>query len=216
MKPLICLLAILPMARLAAHVGLENTTDIRLHADRMEIVTRTSPMLAWALLGPDAPAGYDAAGQEAALPLLRQQAARLLDVMAAEQQMVPLKTDCQFEVEDDIAFTLVFPRPTTWPVTIRTGFTHLLGEMDRGTVSFYDHTEAGYRRDIDPTAVRSISRRHPKASFQPVAISAPPVTMEVPEPPKPGRTFWPVLIMVSVSGAVLLTVCFRWNHTRAM
>ena len=158
-------LLLVPCGPALAHVGMENTTDVRIHADRMEIVARTSYPLAWALLGERAPATADAEGQATALPLLKAEAPRLLELATPEGPLVPERTDCVYEVQDDVAFTFVFPRPKSWPVTLRAGFTRLLGEVDQGTVSVFDHTGAGYRRDMEPLVVRPVSRRFPTASF---------------------------------------------------
>lgn len=169
---ILTMLMLLLSGTAGAHVGLENTTDVRIFPDRMEIVSRTSLPLAWAILGEQAPATTDVAGRAAALPHLVEKAADLLEVSNGGDPMAPIRTNCVFEVEDDVAFTLVFGRPTTWPVTIRAGFVQFLGDMDRGTVSVYDHTNAGYKRDMEPFIVRFISRRHPAASF---GIAAPAV-----------------------------------------
>jgi hypothetical protein len=158
-------LMLLPWGMAMAHVGMENTTDVRIHADRMEIVARTSYTLAWGLLGERAPAAADPEGKAIALPLLREEAPRLLELTTPAGPLAPIRTDCVFEVQDDVAFTLVFPRPKEWPVTLRAGFTRLLGDVDRGTVSIFDHTNAGYRRDMEPFVVRPVSRRYPTASF---------------------------------------------------
>ena len=48
------LLASACMAR--AHLGNDNTTEIRVHADSMRLVLRTSIPFAWSLLGENAPA----------------------------------------------------------------------------------------------------------------------------------------------------------------
>jgi hypothetical protein len=186
-----------------AHVGFENTTDVRIYPDRMEIVTRTSLALAWALLGPRAPATTDPSGQAAAQPFLLEEAPRLLEVDTGSGPMTPVRTNCVFEVHDDVAFTLVFQRPETWPVTIRAGFTRLLGDMDRGTVSFYDHTTAGYKRDIKPLVVRPVSRRHPEASF---SLVVPAVERPLPRHP-PGkqtdRRIWPLPLALVALGIVV-------------
>lgn len=162
-------LMLVPCGIATAHVGMENTTDVRIYPDRMEVVTRTSYALAWALLGERAPASADPAGKAAALPLLKEEAPLLLELATNEGPLLPQRTDCVFEVQDDVAFTFVFPRPVTWPVTLRAGYTRLLGEVDRGTVSVFDHTNAGYRRDMEPFVVRPVSRRYPTASFSPDA-----------------------------------------------
>jgi hypothetical protein len=43
----------------AAHVGFESDTEVRLHPDRIEVVTHASIVLAWRLLGDQAPPEAD-------------------------------------------------------------------------------------------------------------------------------------------------------------
>ncbi|RYD21326.1 MAG: hypothetical protein EOP88_11775 [Verrucomicrobiaceae bacterium] len=213
-KTLMTLLLLVPCGLATAHVGMENTTDVRIHADRMEIVTRTSYALAWGLLGGRAPAGADPAGadpagadpagQAAALPLLKEEAPRLLELTTPAGLLVPVRTDCVFEVQDDVAFTLVFPRPKEWPVTLRAGFTRLLGDVDQGRVSVFDHTDAGYRRDMEPFVVRPVSRRHPTASFSlevPRVEVAAPATEAAPQGKRASR-MW--LLPVTLVAAALV------------
>lgn len=195
-----------------AHVGLENTTDVRIYPNRMEILTRTSIPLAWALLGQRAPLTTDASGQAAALPHLLEEAPRLLEVTTSAGAMVPSRTDCVFELHDDVAFTLVFPRPTTWPVTIRASFVSLLGEMDLGTVSAYDHTTAGYKRDMDPFIVRPISRRHPTASFSLITPEAEKTSTAISPRETTHRRVWLIPLIIAAMGMVLHRIFRRWNR----
>lgn len=209
-------LMLMPCGLATAHVGMENTTDVRIYPDRMELVTRTSYALAWALLGERAPAGADPAGQAAALPLLREEAPRLLELTTREGPLVPVRTDCVFEVQEDVAFTLVFPRPATWPVTLRAGFTRLLGDVDQGTVSVFDHTNAGYRRDMEPFVVRPVSRRHPTASFSPetaVAEKAAPAASAGPLSKSASR-MWVLPVTLMAAGVVFYLARCRQRSLR--
>ncbi|RYD17114.1 MAG: hypothetical protein EOP88_28285 [Verrucomicrobiaceae bacterium] len=126
--------------------------------------------------------------------------------------MVPTRTDCVFELHDDVAFILVFPRPATWPVTIKAGFVPLLGEMDRGTASLYDHTNAGYKRDMEPLVVRSISRRHPTASFSLETPALEKTSATAPAVEKARRRVWLIPVIIGVMALLLPRIFRKWNQ----
>mgnify|MGYP002279115488 CR=1 FL=1 len=54
----------------SAHSGYENETAVRLHADRMDVVVRTTFGFAWKILGHRAPGDIGEAAQQIAKPLL--------------------------------------------------------------------------------------------------------------------------------------------------
>ena len=74
-----------------AHLGNENNTEVRIYADRMQVVTRTSIPFAWRLLGDRAPAAVDEAGKDAARPLLVNEAPGLFTVTAGGKPLSPNK-----------------------------------------------------------------------------------------------------------------------------
>jgi len=194
-----------------AHGGYENETEVQLYPDRMRIVTRTSIPFAWKILGDRAPATADEAGQATAKPLLAAAAASLFEVTAGGQKITPTKTDCVFEIHDlhdHAAFVLYFPPPTASPITVKATFFPLLGELDNGTVSVFDHTADPLRRDIEPLQKKALSLQSPAITFDlgppKEASPAPPAApLPAPAPPTPVATTparpFPLPIIVAIA-----------------
>jgi hypothetical protein len=176
------LLVLAPAISAEAHLGNENHTEIRVQADSMRVVLRTSIPFAWSLLGGNAPPMADEAGQSIARPLLITAAPGLLTVTAGGEPLVPTKVDCLFEVPDDVAFVYQFKRPTTWPVEVRMEFFNRLGDLETGTIAAYDYTASRFARDVEPLAQKTLDRRDPSLSF---SIDQPPVTAAPAPPTRP-------------------------------
>lgn len=168
-----------------AHLGNENNTEIRVYADSMRIILRTSIPFAWTLLGGNAPRMADEAGQAVARPLLIAAAPALITVTAGGTTLTPTQADCMFEVQNDVAFIYNFKRPVAWPVVVKIEFFNRLGNLETGTIAAYDYTASRFARDVEPLAQATIDRSNSALSFTLV----PPVatTREVPAPPTPTR-----------------------------
>lgn len=167
-----------------AHLGNENNTEIRVYADSMRVVLRTSIPLAWTLLGEKAPAMADEAGQAVAKPLLIAAAPGLITVTAAGKPMAPTQVDCLFEVQNDVAFILNFKRPAEWPVVVKIEFFNRLGNLDTGTIAVFDYTASRFARDVEPLAQKTIDRSNPSLSF---TLEPPPAAAKPESLPPPHR-----------------------------
>jgi hypothetical protein len=192
-----------------AHLGNENNTEIRVHADSMRLVLRTSIPFAWSLLGENAPAMADEAGQAAARPGLLAAAPALVTVTAAGKPMNPTQVDCVFEVPDDVAFIFHFKRPADWPVGVKMEFFDRLGSLETGTIAVFDYTASRFARDVEPFARKTLDRNHPLFSF--TLVQPPVATAPVPPPPlrQPAAKRWIVaalFLAVSVAGIGWLAV----------
>lgn len=163
MRYFVVLLLLLVPAK--AHLGNENNTEVRIYSDSMRVVVRTSVRFAWTLLGEDAPAIADEAGQAIARPQLIALAPDLLTVTAGGKTLVPTKVDCVFEVEKDVAFVVNFERPAEWPVVIVANFFDRFSSLDTGTISVFDHTASRFSGDLEPLARAVIDQRSPSLSF---------------------------------------------------
>jgi hypothetical protein len=210
-----------------AHGGYENETEVRLYPDRIRIVTRTSLPFAWRVLGDQAPATADEVGQAAAKPLLAAAAASLFEVTAGGKTLTPAKTDCVFEVHDlhdHAALVLYFPPPAESPVTVKATFFPLLGELDHGTISVFDHTAAPHQRDIEPQVKRGLSLQEPSVSFNlappknadAATPAAPPPASPLPESAAtttPARAF-PLPIAVAIGLLLVGLIGFLWKRNQ--
>jgi hypothetical protein len=168
-----------------AHIGNENSTEVRVHADSMRVVLRTSIPFAWSLLGENPPAMADEAGQAVALPLLIAAAPSLLTVTAAGNPMTPTFVNCMFELQDDVAFIYNFKRPADWPVEVKIGFFNRLGDLDSGTIAVFDYMTSRFARDVEPLAQKSVDRNDPSLSFTLEPSPPPPAAKPASVPPPP-------------------------------
>ena len=157
-------LMLVMIGELRAHTGFENTTEVRVFPDRMQIVIRTSYALAWKMLGDRAPASNDEAGQVMAKPLLEEKAPGLFEVTAAGIPMTPRKSKCQFELNKDVAFVLVYDRPEKWPLVLKARFFDLLDTLASGTVSVFDQTNGSLTGDVEPIAGKVLFRNDAEIS----------------------------------------------------
>jgi hypothetical protein len=210
-----------------AHGGYENETEVRLYPDRMRIVTRASLPFAWRVLGDRAPRTTDEVGQAAAKPLLAAAAASLFEVTAGGKTLAPAKTDCVFEVHDlhdHAAFVLYFSPPAESPVTVKATFFPLLGELDHGTISVFDHTTSPHQRDIEPQIKRGVSLQEPSVSFNPtLPKQTDPATPIAPTPapplPAPAATTtparaFPLPIAVAIGLLIVGVIGFLWKRSQ--
>ncbi len=156
-----------------AHLGNENDTEVRIYSDRMQVVTRASIPFAWRLLGDRAPVAADDAGKDRARPLLAAEAAGLFKMTAGGKELPLIKSDCQFEVERDVAFVLTYPRPTAWPVEVTARFFDSLTNLESGTVRVFDFKAARFNSDLDPLAEGVIHQGRPSLAFS-LETNAPP------------------------------------------
>jgi len=225
----LCATLVLLTGELAhAHGGYENETEVQLYPDRMRIVARTSIPFAWKILGDraPAPATADEAGKAAAKPLLAAAAASLFEVTAAGKTLTPAKTDCVFEVHDlhdHAAFVLYFAPPAASPVTVKATFFPLLGELDQGTISVFDHTADPLRRDIEPVVKKAFSLQSPSVTFDlgppkdanPAAPPASPPVVPAPAAPPAARpSHWPISLGVAIMILVALLIPAVVRHMR--
>jgi hypothetical protein len=204
------LLVLAPAISAEAHLGNENHTEIRVQADSMRVVLRTSIPFAWSLLGGNAPPVADEAGQLIARPLLIAAAPGLLTATAGGGPLAPTKVDCLFEVPDDVAFIYHFKRPTKWPVEVRMEFFNRLGDLDTGTIAVFDYTASRFARDVEPLAQKTLDRSNPSLSFSlgqpPVVASPKPVSQPLPpshprrKPDRFGQLLVYVLLVFGMAG----------------
>ncbi|NQX01296.1 hypothetical protein HQ447_11620 [bacterium] len=195
-----------------AHLGLENTTEVRIFSNEMRLIVRTSIPFAWALLRERAPASADEAGQAIARPLLIEAAPGLFTVTAGGELLTPLKTDCLFEVEKDVAFILTFERPRQWPVVLEARFLPLLTSVDTGTITVYDYTASRFSRDLEPLLRATLDTRNPSVSFRLPAAAVSPAVVATPNPPRPhGRAWIGICLLLSAVAAIGFLVWRRWR-----
>jgi hypothetical protein len=148
-----------------AHVGFENDTEIRVFPDQMRVVLRVSIPFAQALLGDGGPLLANEVGQTAAKPVLEKLSAELISITAGGKPVSPLDTDCLFEVQDDVAFILNFPRPSKWPVVVRAEFFPRFGNLETGTMAVFDCTASRFSREVEPLQRSIIDPRSPSLTF---------------------------------------------------
>ncbi len=151
----------------SAHTGFESETDVRIYADRVDIICRTTFAFGWKLLGERAPADVGEEGQAVAGPLLAEKAPGLFEVTAAGNVLKPTKVDCQFELDQHVVFLLTYDRPSAWPMVLRARFFDFLDPLSDGKIKVFDQTDDPDRRDIEPFAGKIIYRADPVFSFNP-------------------------------------------------
>ena len=193
-----------------AHIGGENSTEVRVFSDGMRVVVRTSIPFAWGLMAERAPAMADEAGQTIARPLLAGIAGALVDVTAGGETMAATSTDCVFEVGEDVAFVIHFQRPERWPVVVRLRLFERAGSLDTGTIAAYDYTASRFLRDPEPIAARHVDQASPALSFslEPAASAESVAPEPAVAPPAPGGRTLPALLMVAgVAAVVFLARC---------
>lgn len=213
------LLLLLLVGAAQAHLGNENNTEVRVYADRMQMVVRTSIPFAWKVIGDQAPAMADEAGKASARPGLIAAAPGLFTVAAGGKPMTPTKVDCMFEVENDVAFVLTFARPEVWPVTVKANFFEDLTNLDSGTVTVFDFTTSRFNSDLKPVTEGVIHQRSPGITFS-LGAPAPEIASEAvsePEVPvssqRPKDRSWGTLV-IFLSGILALILVLGWLRRR--
>lgn len=202
-----------------AHLGNENETEVRVYADRMQVVVRTSIPFAWTVLGTQAPTLADERGRHVARPLLIAAASGLFDVTAGGKPITATKTDCLFEVENDLAFVLTYDRPVVWPVVLNATFFPLLSNLDSGTIRVFDFTASPFDSDLKPLAEGVLHQGNPSFMFSleaPVPVVASeviqePIPIATGEPARP-RSF--ITVLIALAGFVVMALIWAWLRRR--
>ena len=158
------------------HAGFENETEVRIFADRMEVNVRATLGFAWKVMGDRAPADTGEAGQQIAVPLLKEEALGFFRVTSAEKTMAPRSSRCVFEVDQHVFLQIIYDRPPAWPLVLEARYFDLFDPLTYGTIKVFDQTDAPYRRDIEPVAVEKIYRTKSVFAYDP----APPAEAEDP------------------------------------
>lgn len=160
------------------HLGFENETEVRIHADRMRVVVRTSFQFAAVVLGERAPAAFDEQGQLQAKPLLKEAAGGLFEFSHGGVVMVPSSTDCVFEPHNQVALILNYAPPREWPLTVRARFFPRLAPLASGTIKVFDETSSPHSREAMPVMTKRISADDP-------VLDLPSLSGELIPPPPP-------------------------------
>jgi hypothetical protein len=209
-----CLL-LLTAGTTRAHLGNENDTEVRVYADRMQVVVRTSIPFAWTVLGKQAPVVADEQGREVARPRLASAASGLFHLTAGGKPITATKTDCLFEVENDVAFVLVFERPLVWPVVLNATFFPLLSNLDSGTIRVFDFTASPFNSDLKPLAEGVLHQGNPSFTFS-LEAPVPVVSSDaIPEPipvaaGEPARPRSIMTVFILLAGCVLMVLIWTW------
>lgn len=195
------LLLFLAAGSAQAHLGYENETEVRIHADRMRVVARTSYKFAATILGDRAPAAFDAEGQQAVKPLLVEVAPGLFDFTAGGVAMKATSSDCVFEPHDRVAFVLSYERPKAWPLLITARFFPRLASLESGSIQVFDQTDKPFGREVQPIASKRISADSPSLRLDSldgrVASIPPPVAPVAQEAKMPSSwtAWWPIALI---------------------
>lgn len=152
----------------SAHTGFESETDVRIYADRVDVILRTTFSFGWKLLGEHAPADVGDVGQAKARPLLVEKAPGLFEVRVGGIVLKPKKADCRFELDQHVVLLLTYDRPTEWPMVLRARFFDILDSLSDGKIRAFNLTADPDRRDIEPFAGKIIYRADPVFSFAPI------------------------------------------------
>lgn len=199
-----------------AHLGYENETEVRIHAERIRVVARTSYKFAATILGDRAPAAFDAGGQEAAKPLLVEAAPGLFDFNAGGVAMKATSADCVFEPHDRVAFVLNYERPQAWPLVITARFFPRLASLESGSIQVFDQTDKPFGREVQPIASKRITSDSPTLKLDSldrrVATAPVPVApmAEARKEPSSWAAWWPVALIF----LFLPLGYWRWRSTR--
>lgn len=207
-----------------AHLGLENDTEVRIYADGMKIVVRTSVAFAWTILGERAPMSSDEDGKLIAKPLLSQAAPGLWEVAAGDKKMTPKSSDCVFEPYNDVAFVLNYERPVGWPLLFTARFFPLPGPLETGTIKVFDQTASRFMRGVEPVASKVIDGENPSLSVPMIpaaeaskAMESPAVSHDSPKElpqgsPAPGI---PYILLLSALPLVALGLFLAGRKTKS-
>lgn len=159
-RSLTILLAAVLMAGICrAHDGLENETEIRVRKDRIEVTLRSSLLFAWKFLADKAPQDLSEASQEKARTALKESGKNLIEMTSGDSPLKLRSFDCQFELEQHVAFTFVFEIPAGNPeIQFKARFLKNMSELEEGTFRLIDLTRDPRRRDVEPLARKRLHR----------------------------------------------------------
>ncbi len=202
-----------------AHLGNENDTEVRVYADRMQVVVRTSIPFAWTVLGKQAPVVADEQGREVARPRLASAASGLFHLTAGGKPITATMADCLFEVENDVAFVLVFERPLVWPVVLNATFFPLLSNLDSGTIRVFDFSASPFNSDLKPLVEGVLHQGNPSFTFSlktPESDVAHGVEPE-PVPAATAEPAWPrsfITVFIILAGCAVMALTWAWLRSR--
>ncbi|OYV04116.1 MAG: hypothetical protein CFE26_18610, partial [Verrucomicrobiales bacterium VVV1] len=130
------------------------------------------------------------------------------------------KTDCLFEVENDVAFVLTYARPVEWPVAMNATFFSLLSNLDSGSIRVFDFTASPFNSDLKPLAESVLHQGNPSLTFS-LEAPVPVVVHEVDPEPVPAATAEParpksfLIVMIASAGCVvMLLILIRLRSRR--
>ena len=149
------------------HVGFENSTEIRVQAERMRVVVKMAVEMTWMLLGDRVPQFDDEEGRQQMVRLLFEESPKLLEVKADGEVMALRKIEAGFNDEGAAEFTLDYDRPAKWPVTVKALFFRTLGPRSSGTMTAFDESAGPVTEDAEPLAGKLIVRSDPELTFSP-------------------------------------------------
>lgn len=150
---------------LHAHSGTETETTVSLFKERVTVVIRCAPELAWRFLGPDAPRGPLTRSFATAKPRLEKLAPTLLRIDGSDgKALEPTRLRADLEPDDHVALTLTYPRPAG-AMTLHAAFLKRFDALDPTTVRFFDRTTG--KRAADPFATRQLESSRQSLRFSP-------------------------------------------------
>lgn len=182
------LAAVLMSGICRAHEGLENETEIRVRKDRIEVTLRSSLLFAWKLLADKAPPDLSEASLEKARTTLKESGKELIEMNSGDSPLKLRSFDCQFELEQHVAFTFVFEVPAGDPeIRFKARFLKNMGELEEGTFRLIDLTRDPRRRDVEPLARKRLHRVDDSFAFvtSPDGVRVKPEKPAAPAPASP-------------------------------
>lgn len=173
------------------HVGFENSTEIRVQPERMQVQVRMAVVLTWKLMGERAPKFDDEESRQQMLQLLFDESPNLLKVTAGGEVMPIQMAEAGFNSEGDAEFTLSYERPSSWPVKVEALFFKIMSPLDSGTIRVFDESLRPATDEDAPIVGKVIVTADPSVSFRLPGDSGPEVCggNVMPEQPGLGRYF---------------------------
>lgn len=153
------------MPSVHAHTGMKNETQIRIEKSSLKLVTRTSPELAWHLLGPGAPAGPLEKAFAEAKPRLEKTARSLFVLTAGDKTLKPKSVHVALEVDRHVAFVVTYPRPGDPKLNIRATFLSQPGFREPAELSFFDQSTRAFPVETEPFATLELFSPKQVAEF---------------------------------------------------
>ncbi len=185
-----CVVACWTLGVAMGHVGFENTTEIRVQRNQMQIEVKAALNLTWKFLGDQAPKFDDEQSRAEILPVLEAHAERLLKVTDGGAVMPLREKSVAYNQDGAVDFILTYDRPSVWPVEVKALFFEVLGPLDSGTMTVFDESGGPLPEGAEPLKGRVIVKDQPGLGFSLVAASAVTgVGAETQEPVGLGRYF---------------------------